>query len=167
MINMTAKPVSYSKPLIILLTGFVTGLLDILAAIIKFYIDTGKGPEPIFRYIASGVFGFKAFIGGVEYILWGVILHFVIAIVFCIFLFLVFPKVYSAFTNWVVVGILFGIVVWAIMNFVVLPLSYVPEARSGTKESIIAALILIFMIGLPVAYVARGMQKARSVNNPK
>jgi hypothetical protein len=146
---------SPNKIRIVFLTGITVGILDIVAAILKFYIETGKGPEPIFRYIASGVFGRSAFTEGKEMIAWGLVFHFIIALLFTTMLLLVFSKVYAIFRNWVVVGILYGIVIWAAMNFIVVPMSEVPKPKFDLVQALIAAAILIFMIGLPVAYVGK------------
>jgi len=139
----------------IFLTGIVTGILDIGAAITKFYIETGKGPEPIFRYIASGVFGRSAFSGGKEMIAWGILFHFIIALLFTTILLPVFSKVYAIIKDWVAIGILYGVVIWATMNFIVVPLSEVPKPKFDLVQTLIAAGILIIMIGLPVAYVGK------------
>jgi hypothetical protein len=55
----------------ILLAGVIAGTLDIIAACTQYYINTGKGPGNVLRYVASGVFGKKAFAGGVSMAAWG------------------------------------------------------------------------------------------------
>ena len=63
--------------------GLLVGTLDITAACLQFYIKTGKGPEPVFRYIASGILGKDAFTGG-GMIFWGIFLSLFYRYVFCI-----------------------------------------------------------------------------------
>ena len=60
---------------------------------------------------------------------------------------------------------MYGIFIWAIMNFVVVPLSRINKFPSDAKEAVIAAMILIFMIGLPVALLAhRHYSRSRPLN---
>src|SRR5688572_17964190 len=77
----------------ILIAGLVAGALDGLAAIIYYLANGGKKPESIFKYIASGLLGKKAFASGNDMIILGILLHFFIAICFTALLFLVFPKI--------------------------------------------------------------------------
>jgi ribose/xylose/arabinose/galactoside ABC-type transport system permease subunit len=139
----------------ILLTGLLVGILDITAAMIKFYIDTGKGPAPIFKYIASGVFGNEAFAGGTLMVASGVIFHFIIALIFTTILFILYPTLSRWLKNKFLIGILYGIVIWLVMNRLVLPLSGTPTPKSfDIKQAVIGALILIFMIGIPASIIA-------------
>ena len=46
---------------VVLQTALLVGTLNISAAIIKFYLETGRGPAPVFRYPASGAFGPEPF----------------------------------------------------------------------------------------------------------
>jgi hypothetical protein len=141
---------------IIVLTGLLAGILDISAAMIKFYIDTGKGPAPIFKYIASGVFGKEAFSGGSNMISWGVVFHFCIAMTFTIVLFLVYPWLSKWIKNKFLIGILYGLIIWVIMNRIVVPLSGTPRPTKpfDVAQAAIQALILICMIGIPVSLIA-------------
>ena len=136
------------------LTALLTGILDITAAIVHYYILNGTGPERMFKTIASGVFGKQAIEGGILMITWGVVFHFMIAFLFTAFLFLVYPKVAAWIKNKFLVAILYGIFTWAVMNLVIVPLSITHKLPSDPEKMIITALILICMIGLPVALIA-------------
>jgi hypothetical protein len=136
------------------LTALLTGTLDITSAIIKFYIEHHRGPVPIFRYIASGVFGKETASYGTLMIIWGAVFHFMIAFLFTAFLFLIYPKIAELIKNKFIIGVLFGLFIWTVMNLVVVPLSKASQAPFDIKQAVIAALILIFMIGLPVALIA-------------
>lgn len=143
------------SPKKIFFAGILTGVLDIAAAIVKFYIDTGRGPEPIFRYIASGVFGTNAFVSGSEMLFYGIIFHFLIAIIFAAIFLTVFPFIHKLVKSWIITGLLFGLTAWAIMNLVVVPLSGAPQPQFDIEQNLIAAAILIGMIGLPLAFIGR------------
>lgn len=143
-------------------TALLAGTLDITAAIVKYYIEKGKGPAPIFKFIASGVFGKEAFAGGKLMIVWGIVFHFMIAFIFTVILFLIYPRVIKWTKNKFITAILYGLAVWAIMNRVVLPLSHTPEFPFDITQAIIAAIILICMIGLPVAWIADNYYKKKA-----
>jgi hypothetical protein len=136
------------------LTALLAGALDLTSAIVKYSIETGKDPIPVFRYIASGAFGKEAFEGGRLMIIWGIVFHFMIAFLFTAFLFLVYPRVSAWIKNKFAVAVFYGLFTWAVMNLVVVPFSYINKYPSDVKQALIAALILILMIGLPVALIA-------------
>jgi len=135
-------------------TALLTGTLDIASAIVKYYLEKGKDPAPIFKFIASGVFGKEALSGGTLMIVWGIVFHFMIAFIFTLTLFLIYPRAAAWLKNKFIVGILYGIVIWTIMDRVVLPLSNIPKTSFDPAKAGIAVLILICMIGLPVALIA-------------
>jgi len=144
------------NPKKIVATGLLTGLLDICAAMIKFYIDTGKGPAPIFKYIASAVFGMNAFTGSEGMIAWGIIFHFAIAILFTAFLLVIYPMVRGALKSNLVIAIVYGLFVWIVMNLLILPLTNIPPRPAfDLREALIGMGILIIAIGLPVAIVGK------------
>lgn len=128
--------------------------MDITAACLQYFINTGKGPEGVLRFIASGVLGKKAFAGGIEMPVTGLLLHYLIAFIFTIFFFWMYPKLNIMQKNRYVTGIVYGAFVWVVMNRLVLPLSAAPPMAFVLKKAIIAMLILIFCIGLPVSLVA-------------
>ena len=71
----------------ILQTGLIAGTLDISAASLQFFLTTGKNPILIFKYIASGIFGKDiAYSNGFMPIA-GLLLHYLIAFTFTIFLY--------------------------------------------------------------------------------
>jgi len=143
------------KPLLI--TGLIAGTLDGLAAVIMYYSKTGNNPMNVFRYIASGVFGSDAFSGGTLMAVWGIVFHYLIAFGWTTLFFLVATRLTILTRNWIVSGIIYGIVVWMGMSLVVVPLSNVPVS-AGPKEwvGVIRAIaVLIVCIGFPAAYAAK------------
>ncbi len=134
--------------------GLLSGTLDIAAATLQYYIRTGKGPGNVLRFIASGVFGTKAFAGGMAMAGWGLLFHYGIAFLFTIFFFLICPKIAALQINWVVQGIVYGLLAWAVMNLLVLPASLVPPIPFHAGRALVAAGILVLCIGLPVSLLA-------------
>ncbi|HVE60655.1 MAG TPA: hypothetical protein VNA26_02470, partial [Chitinophagaceae bacterium] len=84
----------------ILKAGLLVGTLDILAAFLDYYISTNKNPLNVFTFIASGVFGKKAFTGGSSMIILGAVFHFIIALAFTLFFFYRFPDVDKVFEEY-------------------------------------------------------------------
>lgn len=142
-----------SKFVTVLQTCLLTGTLDALAAIL---ISYKIPPAVIFKFIASGWFGREAMSGGTSMVLYGLIFHYLIAAFFTVTLFWLYPQTIKLAKNKYLVGILYGLVIWVIMNYVVLPMTNIPKSH-GHLELIsllkgIAALIIC--IGLPVALIA-------------
>jgi hypothetical protein len=134
--------------------GLFVGTLDILAACLQFYLKTNKGPAPIFKYISSGVFGEKAFTDGNTMIVWGLVFHYVIALIFTLFFFLICKKFPKILIFKFLTGILYGIFIWSVMNFVVLPISKIPKNPFNFTDAVIAIMILIACIGIPLTFMA-------------
>lgn len=150
----TASPLFRNKIITVLLTGLIAGAMDISAASLQYYFKTGKGPSDVLHFVASGVFGKEAFTGGDSMNCWGLLFHFMIAMIFAIIYFNIYPLMKAWFKNIFVIAIIYGIVTWAIMNRVVLPLSHAPAITFHLDKALIAAGILIICIGLPVAGMA-------------
>ena len=71
------------------------------------------------------------------------------------FFFLLYPKVKLLPGNSFITAIFYGIFVWAVMNLLVLPLTKLDPITFDIKKASVAALILIFCIGLPITLRAK------------
>lgn len=140
--------------------GLIAGTLDILAAFVQYYLRTGKTPLLVLTFIASGVFGPAARTGGTPMILLGLVFHYIIALSFAVLLFWIVSRIPSLKHRWVVTGIVYGLLVWSIMNLMVVPLSRTPQRPLTLEGALIAAAILVACIGLPLAYRARKLPQA-------
>lgn len=138
----------------IVLAGLLTGTLDITAALLQYYIQTGKDPGNVLRFIASAVFGAKAFTGGMMMALWGLLFHYCIAFLFATAFFLIYPLVPPAQKNRWLTGIVYGLLVWALMNLLVVPASQAPPLPFRPGRALIAAGILVLCIGWPLSFLA-------------
>lgn len=137
----------------ILLAGFVAGTLDITAACIQYYINTGKGPGNVLRFVARGALGRSATSGGMTTAMWGLLFHYCIAFIWTIFFFWIYSIIPLLAKNKVVTGLVYGLFVWIIMNRVVVPLSAIPPIPFKLKSAAIAAGIIMVCIGLPIALI--------------
>ena len=145
---------------IILLAGLIAGALDITAACVSAYINNPKAtPEVVLRHVASGVFGPKARTGGNEMIFFGLLFHFIIATGFAALFVLLSRKFTFLTKHFVISGLLYGVLVWGVMSLVIVPLSQVSAPpiwkRFVWDKALVQVLIVMFMIGLPIAWVTR------------
>jgi len=149
----------------ILLAGFIAGTLDAAAAIIDFYIKTGKSPAIVFIYIASAVFGKEAYSMSQFIALVGLLFHYLIAIIFSACYFLIYPKIKLLHWNNMINAIIYGIFVWIIMNMLVVPLTNAKHFPFNLWNALLAVFILIICIGTPITLMASSFYKNRSVIN--
>jgi hypothetical protein len=139
---------------IIAIAGLLSGTLDGLGAIIWSYLKSGVTPDIVFKYIASGFFGKEAFAGGTSMILFGVLFHYIIATGWSILLFFLYPTLIQLLKNKFVVGIIYGIVIWVVMNLLVVPNSNVPQGKGfDLVQFAINMSILIVAVGIPISLV--------------
>jgi hypothetical protein len=152
----TARKSSASFIGAVILTALIAGVLDMLGAIISYTAAGGKKPIVIFQYITSAIFGKSAFDGSTSMMIAGLLFHFVIAFIFTLFFFLIFPKIKLLQGNTLLAAIVYGIFVWAVMNKIVIPyFTKLDPVIFDLKKASIAAFILIVCIGLPVVIAVK------------
>jgi len=140
----------------ILFAGFLVGSLDILAAMANFYIQTGKDPIIVLRYIARAVFGKQAAYDEANSLMpvWGLLFHFIIAYCWTTLFFLLYLRLKLMSVNRVLTGIVYGIFIWAMMTRVVIPLTSLGPSPIVWKQAFIAIGILILAISMPLSVIA-------------
>ena len=151
-----------------LITGLIAGTLDITAACIHAYLRSETIPEKVLRGIAGGAFGKEAAANRNMMIVWGLLFHFLIAMSFTFFFFLLARMVPSLVKYPIPVAIVYGVFVWAFMRFVVL--NYISTinikpivGREAITHTIIGIVILMVCIGLPNALLAKRYLKANAL----
>jgi hypothetical protein len=140
---------------IVIVTWLIAGSLDLGAALLFFLSRGSRHPGMLLRYIASAVFGKKAFSGGSWMVVLGICFHFVIACCWVGLYFGLYPLITRFGTGIVVDAIVYGLVVWCVMNLLVLPLSRAVPRPFSLSFMIINMVILMITIGLPCAYAVR------------
>jgi len=140
--------------------GLIAGTLDIADALI-FSHFRGATPSQVFHYIASGLIGSRAFQLGASGYALGVAIHYAIALFWTCAFYVCRQKLALLRRAPVVSGLLYGIVVYGIMNFVVLPLSGVPKlAHVSLAGRVNGVLALMLCIGLTVSLLLdRGLRQ--------
>lgn len=135
--------------------GLLAGTLDILAAFTNTYVASGRGPDVVLKYIASRVWGSEAFSGGAVMMVYGLLFHYLIAFGWTSLYFVVYPQLRRLQRpRFILSGIIYGMMVWVMMNYVILPLSNVPPPVLSWGPAITGILIIIVAVGLPIAFFA-------------
>jgi hypothetical protein len=145
----------------ILKAGAIAGTLDILSACTYYYIKSGKNPVNILPYVASGIFGKSAFSGGTEMIVAGLLFHYLIAFSWTLIFFFIYPYISSFFKTPIITGLIYGIVIWLIMNLLIVPFSGTPKSSFKIVNAIINMVILMYAIGLPISLIVSNYYKRK------
>jgi hypothetical protein len=135
--------------------GLIAGTLDICAAFLTAWLRAGVGPIRVLHSVASGLLGAAAFEGGGKTAVLGLALHFLIATVATAVFYFASRKLLFLTERPVTYGLLYGVAVYAFMNFVVLPLSNVARRPATVSGRIIGMLTIMFCVGLPIALIVR------------
>ena len=134
--------------------------MDITAACVLSAILRGTQPLVVLQSVASGWLGAKAYDGGWSAGMLGLVSHFLIATIWS-FIYCAFKTQISFPKYTVVIGLIYGIFVYCMMNFVVLPLSAFPGQPVITIRGLV---IIMFCIGLPISLLARRLQKTQRLS---
>lgn len=136
--------------------GLLAGTLDLTAAFILYHFILAKVSFiRIGQSIASGVYGPAAFNGGTSTGLLGWLFHYCIALIWAAIYFLLYPHLPLLRRSAAVSGIIYGTIVWSLMNLVVVPLSNVNHRPLVLQSALINLLVIIVCVGLPIAFSAR------------
>lgn len=139
----------------ILWGGLIAGTLDIIAACTTAWLRGGTTPVRVLQFIASGLLGAASFSGGAKTAILGLALHFLIATVATTLFYFASRKWLFLIERPIVTGLLYGVLVYAFMNFVVVPLSAVAQRPATGLGRITGLLIIMFCVGLPIALTVR------------
>jgi hypothetical protein len=151
---------------IVTLAGLLAGAFDITFAFV-FYGVQGASPALILRGIASGVLGADAFTAGGWSVALGAALHFFIA-VSAAFIFWHASRRLTVLTRRpLVCGAAFGVAVYVVMHFIVLPLSrvhfHVPSLHDAIGELFSHIVLFGMVIALGAARAQRGFSPAAAL----
>ena len=141
----------------ILLGGIIVGTLHlIIQQFIVFSLHYNNPFISVLQYLASGALGNAAFEGGLATALLGVLFHFLVSFVVAGVFILSADRI-PLLRRYVIVGsLLYGIGVFIVMNFIVLPLSAAPSLPAPTPFQLIELIIEhALVIGLPLGILIR------------
>ena len=135
----------------ILLGGVVAGTIDIAAAC----LITGRSVVFILHTIAGGLLAKAAYSGGTRTALLGLGLQELMGVIIA--------AIYAAASRlmpllrrrWIAAGLAYGVVIFFVMNYVVVPLSAWKHVPHFTAVKFLANMAAMLLFGLIVAYFAR------------
>lgn len=139
----------------VLCGGFIAGVLDISYAAAFWRIKANVPPTRILQSVAAGLLGRASFEGGAATAALGLTLHFFIAICMSFAYFLTAQQWHSLVRRPFVFGSAYGLALYAVMNFVVVPLSAAMPASKDPVWIVLSVLVHAFCVGVPIAVCAR------------
>jgi hypothetical protein len=144
-----------SNVLATLVGGLTAGALDLTYAI----VFSGLHAVPALRIlqsVASGLLGASAYEGGLRTAALGTLLHFLIALAAAATYVVASGRVGWLRERPLIAGMAFGLAMYVVMTFAVLPLSAYPHPLRFTPLLVTANVLAhMFLFGVPVAFAAR------------
>ena len=147
----------------VLLGGLIVAIGDIVFATTLWFTWTMAGLVRVFQTIAVGVLGKASYEGGVPAAALGAGLHLFMATTFVVVYTMVGRRVPTLLQRPVVYGTLYGVLLYVIMNFVVMPLSRV-DAHPTLKHPdwILFSVIAHMVFGVICVLFARRALQVRA-----
>ena len=142
----------------IVTAGLVVGVLDISSAFVIWW-QRGVALRRGLQGIAAGLLGTRAFEGGLNTAALGLVLHFFVAFVVVSVFYLASRKMRFLTQQPFFSGVLYGIGVYIVMYWIVLPSAFSTFRHRITNE-LIELAIHICLIGLPTAFIVRRYSEA-------
>ena len=139
----------------VLTAGLVAGTLDIAFACIFWAAKSDVSPVRIFQSVAAGLLGQASFEGGEVTAALGLALHYLIALSMSLVYYLAARPWPVLWRRPVLCGAGYGLLVYVIMNYLVVPLS---AAGPGSKDPLWVTLSIaahVLLIGVPIAVLTR------------
>jgi uncharacterized membrane protein YagU involved in acid resistance len=142
--------------------GLIAGILDITSAFVLAY-PKGVGPIRVLQGVAAGLLGRESAIqGGLATAALGLAIHFFIAFVAASVFYLASRKIAWLTRQAVISGFLYGIAIYLVMYWIVMPLAY-PVVHPSVSRDVTAVCVHMFLIGLPIALVVRHFSRKQLV----
>jgi hypothetical protein len=153
-----------SRPLpAILAAGTLCGAMDMSAAFIT-WMPHGVSASAILQSIASGLLGPSAFQRGVATTALGLLLHFFIAYSWATLFYFASRAFPVLIRRALVFGPLYGIAVYLVMYWVVMPLSRFHRGRFSLFNTVIAIITHIICVGMPIALMVSRYSRQPELN---
>jgi hypothetical protein len=144
----------------ILVGGGIAATLDMTAACVQGYALRGRSPVFIAQSIASGILGDKAWSSGLPGAALGLFAHYFIIFVAAALLWWASRRIRFIVDRPLLAGPLYGAMIFAFMNLVVVPLSAAPFTLTYTPVSFALQLAFhLFLVGLPLALATRAYSR--------
>jgi uncharacterized membrane protein YagU involved in acid resistance len=143
-----------------LLASVAAGIPDVFVAAAL----SGASPGRVLQTIASGVLGEASYIGGWRSIALGLGLQIAMSFAIALTYNIAFSYVAGIRRSPLMFGALYGIVIFVVMNFVVVPLSRAYPKPQWDLKSVVAMLIVMVLFGEIISLIAAAF--AERASNP-
>ena len=138
-----------------LAAGLVAGVLDIVNAIAFWRLYAGTSATAILQSVAAGLLGKESFAGGAATAALGLLVHLLIMCAMAAVYWLAARRWRWMLERPVLAGIGYGLLTWAAMNYVVVPLSRASAPPFILPWFVDGLLAHVLLVGLLFALVAR------------
>jgi uncharacterized membrane protein YagU involved in acid resistance len=138
--------------------GLLCGIMDITAAFVTWY-PRGITPKRILQGVASGLLGRSSFQGGWRTAALGLAFHFLVAFSAATVFYLASRKLTFLVRRPVLSGIAYGVAVYLVMYWVVMPLSNYRRGPFSVFNTVVAIVTHMVCVGLPIALVISSYSK--------
>jgi len=136
------------------LGGGVGGLLDALYATVLWGFILFDSPAAVWQSVAAGLLGKEAaYAGGNATAALGLALHFFIAFVMALVYVLASRRLRVLVARPLLMGVLYGLALYLVMNFVVVPLSAIGFHAPNLKGAIRALIPHLLFVGPAIALI--------------
>jgi uncharacterized membrane protein YagU involved in acid resistance len=135
----------------VLLGGLIAGTIDIGAA----SLINKLSPAVILQAIASGVLGKASFRMGLTSAILGLVLQLAMSVLIAAIYVGAARRLTILKRRWIGAGLAYGVAVYFVMNYVVVPLSAAKFAAKFTVAGFVANLLAMLLFGLIIAFSAR------------
>jgi hypothetical protein len=143
--------------------GLASGTADLIYACIA-YGFVGVSPLQILQSIASGWLGKAAYSGGTMSAVVGLISHLLITCVAAGCYVLASRRLPILVRRPLISGALFGVGLFGVMNYIVVPLSAAVSAGPQGAFFVLGLLVHMFLIGVPIALITRSALRTSSAH---
>jgi hypothetical protein len=145
----------------ILLGGLIAAAIDIGAAC----LITGRSPVFITQVIAGGLLGNATFDGGIGTVILGALLQEVMGVLIAAIYVALLKSVPALMRQWIPSGLVYGVIIFFVMNYGVVPLSVWKSPAHFTPAKFAANMAAMLVFGLIVAYFCRDLVSAPAARN--
>jgi hypothetical protein len=143
----------------VLIGGVAGGLIDFLFATVSAVRGGASWMRP-WKGVAGGLLGRPALEGGVGTAVAGIALHFFICIAAASLLYFITKHVKWVPRQWLILGVLYGVALLAVMNYVILPLSAIGRGIYPLNGMLLTAFMHVLLVGWPTAFfVSRALKR--------
>jgi hypothetical protein len=145
----------------IFLGGLIAGAIDVGVA----SVSSGRNPAFIMQVIAGGLLGKASFGGGIATVILGAVLQELMGVLIAAIYVVALKSFPGLLRRWISSGLVYGVIVFFVMNYVVLPLSALKVTPHFTPVKFALGMAGMLLFGLIVAFFARRLVSEPAAQN--